>query len=145
MIIHDAHSDGLALPISHSCLALEVSRSGYYKWLKQPEMVHSVDGEYSDLKTQIQEIALEFPGYGYRRITAELQNRGYRINHKRVLRLMRDDSLLCLKRKFKPMSTRHLKMPSETYGILLRRCTIEKGCIQLLVTDLLIGSNGRLL
>jgi len=105
MIIHDAHSDGLALPISHSCLALEVSRSGYYKWLKQPEMVHTVDGEYSDLKTQIQEIALEFPFYGYSRITAELQNRSYVVNHKRVLRIMRQDNLLCPKKKFKPITT----------------------------------------
>jgi hypothetical protein len=47
-----------------------------------------------DLKNQIQEIALEFPGYGYRRITAELRYRGYVVNHKRVLDLMRQDSLL---------------------------------------------------
>ena len=71
MTIHDALSDGLPLPISQSCQALEVSRSGYYKWRKQPEMVPSVN---MDLKNQIQEIALEFPGYGYRRITAELRN-----------------------------------------------------------------------
>jgi transposase InsO family protein len=57
------------------------------------------------LRNQIREIALEFPGYGYRRITAELQNRGYAVNHKRVLRLMRQDNLLCLKRKFKPVTT----------------------------------------
>ena len=105
MIIHNAHSDDLALPISHSCLALEISRSGYYKWLKQPEMIFSENREYSDLKNQIQGIALEFPFYGYRRITAELQNRGYVVNHKCVLRLMRQDNLLCPKKKFKPVTT----------------------------------------
>jgi len=63
------------------------------------------NSEYMDLKNQIQKIALEFPGYGYRRITAELQNRGYAVNHKRVLRLMRQDNLLCFKKKFKPMTT----------------------------------------
>ncbi len=105
MIIQDAYSDGLQLPVYHSCLALEVSRSGYYKWLKQLEMNPSVNSENLDLKCQIQEIALEFPGYGYRRITAELQNRGYAVNHKRVLRLMRQDNLLCLKKKFKPVTT----------------------------------------
>jgi transposase InsO family protein len=57
------------------------------------------------LRDQIQDIALEFPRYGYRRITAELQYRGYAVNHKRVLRLMRQDNLLCLKRKFKPVTT----------------------------------------
>jgi len=49
--------------------------------------------------------ALEFPYYGYRRITAELQNRGYAVNHKRVLRLMRQEKLLCYKKKFKPVTT----------------------------------------
>jgi len=105
MILHDAQSAGLLLPISRSCLALEVSRSGYYEWLKQSENILTENSEYPDLKNQIQEIALEFPYYGYRRITAELQNRGYVVNHKRVLRLMRQERLLCHKRKFKPVTT----------------------------------------
>ena len=68
MIIHDALSDGLALPISRLLSqALEVSRCGYYKWRVQPERVPSVN---MDRKNQIQETALEFPGYGYRWITA---------------------------------------------------------------------------
>ncbi len=61
--------------------------------------------EDMDLKDQIQGIALEFPSYGYRRITADLQNRSYVVNRKRVLRLMRQDNLLCLKKKFKPKTT----------------------------------------
>ena len=36
---------------------------------------------------------------GYRRISQELKRRGYRVNHKRVLQLMREDNLLCLRRK----------------------------------------------
>jgi putative transposase len=102
MIIQDALSSDLQLSISQSCRSLEVSRSGYSYWLNRPE---SVPYEDTDLRNQIPEIALEFPGYGYRRITAELQNRGYRINHKRVRRIMREDNLLCLKRKFKPVTT----------------------------------------
>ncbi len=102
MIIQAALSSDLQLSISESCRSLEVSRSGYSYWLKRPE---SDPYEDTDLRNQIQEIALEFPGYGYRRITAELQNRGFSINHKRVLRLMREDNLLCLKRKFKPVTT----------------------------------------
>jgi len=105
MTIQEILSDGLSLSISQSCHALEVSRSGYYKWLKQPEMISSENGEYSDLKNQIQGIALEFPFYGYRRITAELQNRCCVVNHKRVLRLVRQDNLLCPKKKFKPKTT----------------------------------------
>ena len=102
MTIHDVLMDGLALSISQSCKALEVSRSGYYRWRTQPEIVSSAN---MDLRNQIQEIALEFTGYGYRRMTAELQNRGFEVNRKRVLRLMRQDNLLCLKKRFKPITT----------------------------------------
>lgn len=102
MIIQKNHSGDLSLPISRSCRALEVSRSGYYKWRTKQEIISFDD---MDLRNQIQRIALEFPGYGYRRITAELQNLGYVVNRKRVLRLMRQDNLLCLKKKFKPVTT----------------------------------------
>jgi putative transposase len=102
MIIHENIPDDLSLSISQSCQALDVSRSGYYKWRSQSHTVHSED---IDLKNQIQRIALEFPGYGYRRITAELQNCGYAINRKRVLRLLRHDNLLCMKKRFKPLTT----------------------------------------
>src|SRR5262250_2204989 len=46
-------------------------------------------------------VALEFPSYGWPRMTRELRRRGWKVNHKRVYRLMREDNLLCLrKRKF---------------------------------------------
>ena len=70
MTIRESLSDGIQLPISQSCLALEVSRGGYYKWLKRSELVPSDNSEYMDLKEQIQKIATEFPGYGYRRINS---------------------------------------------------------------------------
>ena len=105
MIIQDAHSNDLLLPISRSCQALEVSRSGYYEWLKPFEEISSENWEYLDLVGQIQEIASEFTCYGYRRITAELRNRGYAVNHKRVLKIMRQEKLLCHKKRFKPVTT----------------------------------------
>jgi len=45
MIIQEAQSDGLLLPISHSCLALDVSRSGYYEWLKRSEKIPAENSE----------------------------------------------------------------------------------------------------
>ena len=105
MIIQDAQSNDLTLTISRSCQALEVSRSGYYEWLKSFEEPSSENGEYLDLINQIQEIASEFTCYGYRRITAELRNRGYVVNHKRVLKTMHQEKLLCHKRRFKPVTT----------------------------------------
>jgi putative transposase len=54
-----------------------------------------------DLRDTIQRIALEWPSYGWRRITIELQRGGQTVNHKRVYRLMSEDNLLCVrKRKF---------------------------------------------
>ena len=43
MTIQEILSDGLSLSISQSCHALEVSRSGYYKWRVQPERVPSAN------------------------------------------------------------------------------------------------------
>ena len=54
-----------------------------------------------DLRDAIQRVALEWPSYGRPRITAELRRRGWKVNPKRVYRLMREDNLLCVrKRKF---------------------------------------------
>jgi transposase InsO family protein len=54
-----------------------------------------------DLRDAIQRIALEWPSYGRPRITAELRRRGWTVNAKRVHRLLREDNLLCVrKRKF---------------------------------------------
>jgi putative transposase len=52
-----------------------------------------------DLRSQIQRIALRWPAYGYRRVHAELRRHGWSVNHKRILRLMRADNLLCLRRR----------------------------------------------
>jgi transposase InsO family protein len=41
------------------------------------------------LSERMQALALIFPRYGYRRMTAQLGREGFQVNHKRVLRLMR--------------------------------------------------------
>jgi putative transposase len=51
------------------------------------------------LRDAIQKVALKMPSYGYRRITAQLGREGWVVNRKRVLRIMREDNLLCLRRK----------------------------------------------
>jgi transposase InsO family protein len=135
MIIQETLSHGLQLSITQSCHALEVSRSGYFKWRNQPGAIPFENSENEDLKDQIQEIALEFPGYGYRKITVELQNRGYAVNQKRVLRLMRQDNLLCLKKKFKPITTdSNHGLP--VYPNLLKNTKIT-GLNQVLASDII--------
>jgi transposase InsO family protein len=52
-----------------------------------------------DLRDAIQRIAIEWPSYGRPRITAELRRRGWQVNPKRVYRLMREDNLLCVRRR----------------------------------------------
>ena len=79
------------------CESLSVSRIDYYR---SPRLLALSESDL-ELREKIQEVALEMSCYGYRRITAELRRRGVVANHKRVLRLMREDNLLCLrKRKF---------------------------------------------
>jgi putative transposase len=73
-----------------------VSRAGWYRQGVDPQADRDLK-----LRDEIQKIALEWPAYGSRRITAELRRRRWTVNRKRVQRLMREDNLLCLrKRKF---------------------------------------------
>lgn len=75
-----------------------VSRSGFYRFDNGCERPGDRD---MDLRDAIQRIALEWPSYGRPRITAELRRQGWVVNPKRVYRLMREDNLLCVrKRKF---------------------------------------------
>jgi transposase InsO family protein len=79
------------------CEVAGFSRAGYYRFL-DPEKPAPAD---MDLRDELQKIALEWPSYGSRRMTRELKDRGWEVNRKRVQRLMREDNLLCVrKRKF---------------------------------------------
>ena len=74
-----------------------VSRSGFYRF----EDTEPGPDPDMDLRDAIQKIAVEWPSYGRPRVTRELRERGWLVNPKRVYRLMREDNLLCLrKRKF---------------------------------------------
>ena len=77
------------------CQMTGLSRAGFYRW-RVPRQATPVEME---LRDQMQKVALEWPAYGYRRITHELQQRGFEVNHKRVLRMMREDNLLCVRRR----------------------------------------------
>jgi len=94
--VHDEHPE---MSIERLCELMGVSRSWYYKRPCAEEKAHKDVA----LRDAIERIVLEFPGYGYRRVTAALRREGWSVNHKRVLRIMREASLLCqLKRRFVP-------------------------------------------
>jgi transposase InsO family protein len=72
-----------------------VSRSGFYRF----QDAEPSEDRDMDLRDAIQRIAVEWPSYGRPRITKELRRRGWRVNPKRVYRLMREDNLLCVRRR----------------------------------------------
>src|SRR6202521_3670574 len=76
----------------------QVSRSGFYRF---DDSAEPRPDPHMDLRDAIQRIALEWPSYGRPRITAQLRRQGWTVNPKLVYRLMREDNLLCVrKRKF---------------------------------------------
>ena len=74
----------------------QMSRAGFYR--QQARVPGKADPDM-DLRDAIQRIALEMPSYGRPRITRELRDRGWKVNPKRVHRLMREDNLLCVRRR----------------------------------------------
>ena len=89
------------LPIGKASSIFGLSRRSYYKW-KHSKPVAKNDKK---LFKEIHKIAFEFPKYGYRRMTKELQRRNMLVNHKKVLEIMRDEKLLVVKKKFTPKTT----------------------------------------
>jgi putative transposase len=81
--------------VNRLCQAAGISRAGYYRFRRR----HESKPADMTVRNQIQHIALRWPAYGYRRVHAELIRQGWKINHKRVLRLMRSDNLLCVRRR----------------------------------------------
>jgi putative transposase len=85
-----------SLSVERMCQLVPVSRGSFYRSLKEQQ---PADKEM-EMRSAIQQIGLERRRrYGYRRITAELHRRGMHINHKRVVRIMREDHLLGLQPK----------------------------------------------
>jgi putative transposase len=94
------------LSVERMCTLAQVSRAGFYRWLKTKEPA----AEETAVRSAIQEIAVQHRRcYGYRRITAQLRQRGMVVNRKRVLRMMQEDNLLAIRtRKFVPTTdSRH--------------------------------------
>ena len=91
-----------SLSVDRMCALGQVSRAGYYRhW----QAVAPRTAETA-LRDEVQRLALAQRHYGYRRIAILLRRAGWQVNRKRVLRLMREDNLLCLRKKaFVPATT----------------------------------------
>ena len=119
------------LTVERMCALAGVNRAGYYRQWR----ASAPRAEVTAARDVIQRVALANRRYGYRRIAAQLRRDGFAVNHKRVLRLMRRDNLLCLrKRPFVPVTTdsRHewRIMPNLARGL------VPTGLDQLWVADI---------
>jgi transposase InsO family protein len=108
-----------------------VSRASLYRFDESTHSGHDAD---MDLRDAVQRIALEWPSYGRPRITAELRRRGWKVNPKRVYRILREDNLLCIrKRKF--VVTTDSNHGRKVYPNLARMMVLS-GLDQLWVADI---------
>jgi putative transposase len=113
------------------CYLAGVSRASYYRHLE--EVVP--DEAEMQLQVMIQEIVLlHHRRYGYRRVMADLRRRGMIVNHKRVLRIMREDNLLAIRRR-KFIWTTNSRHEYQVYVNLAARMTLT-GINQLWVADI---------
>jgi len=115
-MIDELRQDYPQYAVRRLCQLFAVAPSSYYY-----RRSHAADQELRDL---IEQIALAFPRYGYRRMAVELRRRGVRVNHKRVLRLMREDNLLVQVRRF--CRTTNSAHNYGRFPNLLRGLTIER-------------------
>jgi transposase InsO family protein len=134
-----------SLSVRQLCELLQVNRRWYYQH-RHPSARARAEVV---VRESIEQLVLAFPGYGYRRVTEALGRAGERVNHKRVLRIMREESWLCqLKRRFVPttdsehdcpvypnlLKEREVQAPNEVWVadityIRLRRAFVYLACV----------------
>lgn len=120
-----------AADVAHLCRIAGLSRASFYRW-REPKLSRR---DEADLADRIQRLALKRRREGYRRIAKRLREEGLIVNAKRVLRLMRADNLLALRKKpFVPPTTHS----GHAYPIMpnLARTLTPTGLDQLWVADI---------
>ncbi|GCF11197.1 IS3 family transposase [Dictyobacter arantiisoli] len=120
-VIEQSSQEEASPSVRQLCQSLQVNRAWWYVCQKRPQQKE----EEIALRDAIEHIILEFPGYGYRRVTHALSREGWCVNHKHVLRVMQEESLLChLKRHFVTTTDSH-----HGYGVyenLVKNMCIEE-------------------
>jgi transposase InsO family protein len=88
--------------VEQLCTLTRVSRASYYRrWAAS-----APKAEETELRDLVQRLALAHRPYGYRRITELVRREGWHANHKRILRITREDNLLAVRRgAFRPATT----------------------------------------
>lgn len=94
-MINQETASSPALSVNRLCAALGLPRARFYRKSKG----RAISEPDTKLRQAIHSIAVDMPGYGYRRITKQLARDGLVVNHKRVLKMMRKDGLLCVAKR----------------------------------------------
>ena len=117
---------------------MKLTRSSYYYASKEKTLWEQK--RQADLQDRIEQLVCEFHGYGYRRVTKQLQREGCKINHKKVLRIMRESSLLCaVKRSYK--RTTNSQHPYPRYPNLIKDRVVS-GINKVWVADITYSAPG---
>lgn len=119
------------MTIERLCELGQVSRAGFYRY--DPDRQR--EDRDSELRDAIQRIALDFPYYGRPRIVPELRRRGWQVGHRRVARILREDNLLCLRKRKFTVATTDSNHRFRVYPNLARDMTLT-GIDQLWVADI---------
>ena len=127
-----------SLSVKELCDLAGVSRSGYYRWVNASDTRRY--REKRDLEDfELIKTAYEFRGYakGYRSICMRLFRMGFRMNHKKVKRLMKKFGLFCPIRKANPY--RRMAKALETDAVVPNHVNREfrsHGPRKVLLTDI---------
>ena len=122
------------LSVVEQLALLQIPKSSYY-WNRTKPVVVLADPLVMVLCAKIHAICLDDASYGYRRVTKELHSQGFQVNHKRVKRLMKEDNLLCLRRKAFVIQTTDSAHAFRIYPNLARDLALER-VNQLWVSDI---------
>ena len=128
-LVKESLDQDTVLRTSRMCEVLSIGRATLYRRSGAEAL-----NDDTELRDKIQRIALDMHSYGYRRITKALARQGHQVNHKRVLRLMREDNLLCLRKK-KFISTTDSEHSLRVYPNLAADLVLS-GINQLWVADI---------
>ena len=112
------------LPLKIACEALGIDRVSYYRNNVLLSNHHNVRDIY--LKKMIEKILRVFSGYGYKRVTKQLQRQNQMINHKRVYRVMSENNLLYNRKKKFKITTTDSNHNLPVYKNLIKNLEITK-------------------
>jgi len=123
-MILDDQLDPYRIPVTRACELFDVSRSGYYKWVKYQDIDLQKRRDEPIIEASMK-IIEDNAGYGYRRVTKELHRRGHHVNHKRVHRIMRENNLTFKRKMFRLMTT-DSEHGNPVYPNLVKRMKITR-------------------